>query len=313
MEKRVRMAIIGSGPAGLTAAIYAARANLEPLVFEGSQPGGQLTITTDIENFPGFPDGIMGPELMENCRTQAQRFGAKLVSDEVKSVDLSSRPYKITYGSGETVISDVVIIATGASARWLNLKSEQKLRGHGVSACATCDGFFFMGKRVAVVGGGDTAMEDATHLTRFASEVLVIHRRDALRASKAMETRARRNEKIKFVWDSVVEECLGEPDTGLQGIMIRNVKTDVVSRLDVDGLFVAIGHNPNTSFLDGQLPLDESGFIQCERGDVMSCIPGVFVAGDVRDSRYRQAVTAAGMGCMAALEAQEFLEENPLS
>ena len=313
MENRVRMAIIGSGPAGLTAAIYAARANLAPVVFEGTQPGGQLTITTEIENFPGFPEGIMGPELMENCREQAKRFGAKLISDEVTSIDLSSRPFVITYGGGDIMKADVVVIATGASARWLNMESEQKLRGHGVSACATCDGFFFMGKRVAVIGGGDTAMEDATHLTRFASEVLVIHRRDELRASKAMETRARRNDKIKFVWDSVVDECIGEPETGLQAIMIRNVKTDVVSRLDVDGLFIAIGHTPNTGFLKGQLPLDESGFINCERGDVMSCVPGVFVAGDVRDPRYRQAITAAGMGCMAALEAQEFLEEYPLS
>lgn len=312
MEERIQMAIIGSGPAGLTAAIYAARANLEPVVFEGAQPGGQLMITTDIENFPGWPEGVMGPELMDRCRAQAERFGAVLMPDEVTAIDLQDRPFKITYSGEKEVLADVVIISTGASARWLEIESEQRLRGHGVSACATCDGFFFKEKKVAVVGGGDTAMEDAIHLTRFAREVLVVHRRDELRASKYMQDRARRNSKIKFVWDSVVEEVLGDKSTGVVGVMVKNVKTDVTSRIDVDGLFVAIGHNPNTAFLNGQLPLDESGFIKCDRGDVASCIPGVFVAGDVRDSRYRQAVTAAGMGCMAALEAQEYLEMNPI-
>ncbi|HPQ41628.1 MAG TPA: thioredoxin-disulfide reductase [bacterium] len=312
MEDRVQMVIIGSGPAGLTAAIYSARANLKPVVFEGVQPGGQLMITTEIENFPGWPEGVMGPELMENCRRQAERFGAILVPEEVTAIDLKDRPFEITYSGDKTIFANVVIIATGASARWLNIESEQRLRGHGVSACATCDGFFFKDKKVAVVGGGDTAMEDAIHLTRFAKEVLVIHRRNELRASKYMQDRARRNPKIKFVWDSVVEEVIGEKATGVVGVMVKNVKTDVMSRIDIDGLFVAIGHNPNTKFLKGQLPVDDSGFIKCERGDVTSCIPGVFVAGDVRDSRYRQAITAAGMGCMAAVEAQEYLETHPI-
>ncbi|MBN1295476.1 thioredoxin-disulfide reductase [bacterium] len=312
MEERVQMAIIGSGPAGLTAAIYSARANLKPVVFEGIQPGGQLMVTSEIENFPGWPNGIMGPELMENCRKQAERFGAVLIQEEVTEIELDKRPFLITYGDGKAVLADVVVIATGASARWLDIESEKRMRGHGVSACATCDGFFFNGRKVAVVGGGDTAMEDALHLTRFASEVLVIHRRSELRASKYMQDRARRSPKIKFVWDSVVEQVLGEPATGLQGVIIRNIKTDVTSRIDLDGLFVAIGHTPNTKFLKGQLPVDGSGFIRCERGDVTSCIPGVFVAGDVRDSRYRQAITAAGTGCMAAIEAQEYLETHPI-
>jgi thioredoxin reductase (NADPH) len=312
MKKRVQMVIIGSGPAGLTAAIYAARAKLKPVVFEGNQPGGQLIITTEIENFPGWPDGVNGPELMENCRKQAERFGAELIQEEVTEVELGKRPFIVRYGDGQEILSDVLIIASGASARWLNMESEQRLRGHGVSACATCDGFFFSEKRVAVIGGGDTAMEEAIHLTRFATEVIVIHRRDELRASKYMQDRALRNKKIKFVWDSVVEDILGEANTGVTGLKLRNVKTNVTSRLDIDGVFVAIGHNPNTQFLKGQLPLDNSGFIKCDRGDVASCISGVFIAGDVRDSRYRQAVTAAGMGCMAAIEAQEFLEMNPI-
>lgn len=312
MKKRVQIVIIGSGPAGLTAAIYTARAKMQPVVFEGVQPGGQLMITTDVENFPGWPDGISGPELMENCRKQALRFGAELVQEEVTEVELEKRPFTVRYGDGQVLLADAIIIASGASARWLNIESEQRLRGHGVSACATCDGFFFSEKRVAVVGGGDTAMEEAIHLTRFATEVLVIHRRDELRASKYMQDRAMRNKKIKFVWDSVVEEIIGDVKTGVNGVKIRNVKTNVISRLDVEGIFMAIGHDPNTGFLKGQLPLDDSGFIKCERGDVATCIAGVFVAGDVRDSRYRQAITAAGMGCMAAVEAQEFLEMNPI-
>ncbi|MGB3975572.1 MAG: thioredoxin-disulfide reductase [bacterium] len=312
MKKRVQIVIIGSGPAGLTAAIYTARAKMEPVVFEGVQPGGQLMITTDVENFPGWPDGISGPELMENCRKQALRFGAELVQEEVTEVELEKRPFTVRYGDGQVLLADAIIIASGASARWLNIESEQRLRGHGVSACATCDGFFFSEKRVAVVGGGDTAMEEAIHLTRFATEVLVIHRRDELRASKYMQDRAMRNKKIKFVWDSVVDEIIGDVKTGVSGVKIRNVKTNVISRLDVEGVFMAIGHDPNTGFLKGQLPLDESGFIVCERGKVATCIAGVFAAGDVRDSRYRQAITAAGMGCMAAVEAQEFLEMNPI-
>ncbi len=312
MKKRVQIVIIGSGPAGLTAAIYTARAKMDPVVFEGVQPGGQLMITTDVENFPGWPEGITGPELMDNCRKQALRFGAELVQEQVTEVELEKRPFTIHYGDGQVLLTDALIIASGASARWLNIESEQRLRGHGVSACATCDGFFFSEKRVAVVGGGDTAMEEAIHLTRFATEVLVIHRRDELRASRYMQDRAKRNKKIKFVWDSVVEEILGEVKSGVHGLKIRNVKTNVISRLDVGGVFMAIGHDPNTGFLKGQLPLDDSGFIKCERGDVATCISGVFVAGDVRDSRYRQAITAAGMGCMAAVEAQEFLEMNPI-
>jgi thioredoxin reductase (NADPH) len=312
MKKRVQVVIIGSGPAGLTAAIYAARAKLNPIVFEGAQPGGQLMITTEIENFPGWPDGINGPELMENCRKQAERFGSELISEEVTDVDLSKRPFTVTYGDDNHIFADVLIIASGASARWLEIESEQRLRGHGVSACATCDGFFYSGKRVAVIGGGDTAMEEAIHLTRFAEEVIVVHRRDELRASRYMQDRAKRNKTIKFVWDSVVDEILGDAKTGVTGVRIQNVKTGVFSRIDVDGVFVAIGHHPNTAFVKDQLPLDESGFIKCERGDVASCVAGVFVAGDVRDSRYRQAVTAAGTGCMAAIEAQEFLEVNPI-
>ncbi|MCD4653533.1 thioredoxin-disulfide reductase [bacterium] len=308
MEDKAQIVIIGSGPAGLTAAIYAARASLNTVVFEGIQPGGQLMITNDIENFPGFPEGIPGPELMDNCRKQSERFGARLIQDVVTAVDLSQRPFCVTWGDGKKIYAETLVIATGASARWMNIESEEKLKGHGVSACATCDGFFFRGKKVAVVGGGDTAMEDASHLTRFATEVLVIHRRDELRASKFMAERAMNNPKIKFVWDSVVEECLGDASTGLTGVLIRNVKTNETSRLDLDGLFVAIGHDPNNKFLNGQLSLDEKGFIKCEQGSVTSEIPGVFIAGDVRDSRYQQAVTAAGMGCMAALEAQEFLE-----
>lgn len=312
MEERVQIAIIGSGPAGLTAAIYAARAKLRPVVFEGIQPGGQLMITTDIENFPGWPEGVNGPELMENCRKQAERFGSQLIQEEVVEVDLKKRPFTVTYGDGKHLLADILIIASGASAQWLNIESEQRLRGHGVSACATCDGFFFQEKKVAVVGGGDTAMEEAIHLTRFASEVLVIHRRNELRASKYMQDRAMRNKKIKFVWDSVIDEILGDHSTGVTGVRVKNVKTNVTSRLDLDGVFIAIGHHPNTAFLKGQLPVDEKGFVKCERGDVTSCIPGVFVAGDVRDSRYRQAITAAGTGAMAAIEAQEFLEMYPV-
>ncbi|MBN1878548.1 thioredoxin-disulfide reductase [bacterium] len=312
MEERVQLVIIGSGPAGLTAAIYAARANLDPIVFEGIQPGGQLMITTDIENFPGWPDGVNGPELMENCRKQAERFGSRLIQEEVQEVDLSKRPFSITYGDGKQLLADALIVASGASARWLNIESEQRLRGHGVSACATCDGFFFSDKKVAIIGGGDTAMEEAIHLTRFASEVIVIHRRNELRASPYMQERAMRNKKIKFVWDSIVDEILGDPSTGVTGLRLKNIKTNVMSRLDLDGVFVAIGHTPNTSFLKGQLPVDDSGFIKCGRGDVASCIPGVFVAGDVRDARYRQAITAAGTGAMAAIEAQDFLEMYPV-
>jgi len=308
MKDKAQVVIIGSGPAGLTAAIYASRASLDTVVFEGMQPGGQLMITSEIENFPGFPEGIMGPELMDNFRKQAEKFGTKYISDEVTSVDLSKQPFCVSWADDRKIYAETLIIATGATARWMNIESERKLKGHGISACATCDGFFFTGKKVGVVGGGDTAMEDANHLTHFASEVFVIHRRDQLRASKFMAERAMKNPKIKFVWDSVVDECLGDAATGLEGVILKNVKTEEKSRLDLDGLFIAIGHTPNNKFLNGQLPLDDNGFIKCEKGSVTTVVPGVFVAGDVRDSQYQQAITAAGMGCMAALEAQEFIE-----
>lgn len=311
-NSKTELAIIGSGPSGLTAAIYAARANLEPIVFEGIEPGGQLITTTLVENFPGFPEGIMGPELMENMRQQAQRFGARLIPDIVNEINLDNRPFKLNYGDNQIMSCSAVVIATGASAKWLNLASEQKMRGRGVSSCATCDGFFFRGKKVAVVGGGDTAMEDALHLTRFASEVLLIHRRDSLRASKYMQLRVMENPKIKLIWNSQVVEVLGNDSTGVTGIKVLNVQSGLVADIPIDGLFVAIGHNPNTGFLKGQLTLDSNGFIQVKRGEVETSIPGVYVAGDVIDPRFRQAITAAGMGCMAAIRVQEFLETNPI-
>ncbi len=310
--EKTQLAIIGSGPAGLTAAIYSARANLEPVVFEGLEPGGQLITTTMVENFPGFPEGIMGPELMDNMRQQASRFGARLVPEIVGDVKLARRPFEIHYGEDRVLLASAIIIATGASAKWLNLPSEQQFRGRGVSSCATCDGFFFRGKRVAVVGGGDTAMEDALHLTRFASEVVLIHRRDSLRASHYMQERALENSKITFMWNSKVIEVLGSESSGVSALKVQNVQTGEITEIAMDGLFVAIGHNPNTGFLNGQLPLDDSGFIKVPRGEVETIVPGVFVAGDVIDPRFRQAITAAGMGCMAAIRVQEFLELNPL-
>jgi thioredoxin reductase (NADPH) len=309
--ERVQVTIIGSGPAGLTAAIYTGRANLKPVVFEGIEPGGQLTTTTIVENYPGFSDGINGPDLMDQIRNQALRFGAKLHTDEVTSVDLSERPFTVKYGSGEILRTETLVIASGASAKWIGLDSEQRLRGYGVSSCATCDGFFFNGKRVAVVGGGDTAMEDALHLTRFATEVVIIHRRDELRASKIMQDRALKNPKITFQWNAVVAEVMGSPETGVQGLTLKDTQTGKLSKLDIDGLFVAIGHHPNTEFLEDQISLDENGFVVSEE-QVTTNVSGVFVAGDVVDPRYRQAITAAGMGCMAALELQEFIEMNPL-
>ncbi len=304
-----KVLIIGSGPAGLTAAIYAARANLEPLVVEGLQPGGQLTITTDVENYPGFPDGIMGPELMERFRGQSEHCGSEHIFGMVTSLDLSSHPFKVVIDETQHEEAETIIISTGASARWLGLESEKKLMGYGVSACATCDGAFFREKEVVVVGGGDSAMEEATFLTRFCTKVTVVHRRDSLRASKVMQDRAMKNEKIEFIWDSEVTEVFTETGKEVTGVELRNLKTDERSRFDTQGLFLAIGHTPNTSVFKGQLDLDESGYVTVTN-NVFTSVEGVFAAGDVADTRYRQAITASGLGCMAALEAEKWLEDN---
>jgi len=307
MPIRKKVTILGSGSAGLTAAIYAARANLEPLVIQGLQAGGQLTITSDVENFPGFPNGILGPELMEEMHKQAERFGTQFIYDNAESVDLSSRPFKIKTSSDE-IITDVLIIGTGASAKLLGLESESKLMGHGVSACATCDGFFFRDKTVFVIGGGDTALEEATFLTRFASSVTVVHRRDSFRASAIMADRARNNAKVHFILDSVVEDILDVKEGQVTAIRLRNIKTNEVQELPADGVFVAIGHKPNTELFQGQIELTETGYIKTD--GVKTSIKGVYAAGDVQDELYRQAITAAGTGCMAALEAQWLLENE---
>jgi thioredoxin reductase (NADPH) len=303
-----RVLIIGSGPAGYTAAVYAARANLQPMLVQGLQPGGQMTITTDVENYPGFAEVIQGPWLMEQMRLQAEHVGTTMVFDTVTEVDLSRRPFRCVGDSGDTYIADALIIATGAQARWLGLPSEQRFRGFGVSACATCDGFFFRGKEVAIVGGGNTAVEEAIYLTNHCVKVTLIHRRNSFRAEKIMQDRLFANPKIKVVWDSVVEEILGggEP-AGVTGVRIRNVKTGTLGDLAVDGVFVAIGHDPATALFKGQLALDAEGYIVTAPDSTATEIPGVFAAGDVKDKVFRQAVTAAGMGCMAALEAERFL------
>ena len=306
--ERKKVIIIGSGPAGHTAALYTARADLNPLIVEGVQPGGQLTTTTDVENFPGFPEGIMGPELMEKMKQQAARFGANYLTTEVSEVTLTNRPFNVICENGDRFEADSLIISTGASAKYLGLPHEQELIGRGVSACATCDGFFYRDRIVHVVGGGDTAMEEATFLTKFASQVTVIHRRDTLRASRPMQQRAFDNPKINFIWDSSVNEILHN-DQGVIGIKVENLKTGEISERATDGLFMGIGHSPNTAFLNGQLPMNQQGYIITHQGTPRTDVAGVYACGDVQDHVYRQAITAAGSGCMAAIEAERFLEE----
>ena len=307
-EFHTKVLIIGSGPAGYTAAIYTARANLKPILVQGLTPGGQMTITTDVENYPGFADVIQGPWLMEQMEAQARHVGTEMISDTIVDVDLSRRPFRATGDSGDVYVGETLIICTGAQARWLGLPSEKKFQGFGVSACATCDGFFFRGKDVAIVGGGNTAVEEAIYLTNHASKVTLIHRRDTLRAERIMQERLFANPKISVIWDSAVEEVLGAGDPpGVTGIRIRNVKTGETKEIAVDGLFVAIGHSPSTELFKGKLPLDSEGYLLTAPDSTATSIPGVFAAGDVKDRVFRQAVTAAGMGCMAALEADKFL------
>ena len=306
-----RILIIGAGPAGYTAAIYAARAGLRPMLVAGLEPGGQLTITTDVENYPGFADVIQGPWLMEQMAAQAENVGTRVIPDVIVAVDFSARPFRCRGDSGDSYVADAVILATGAQARWLGIESEERLQGRGVSACATCDGFFYRGKRVAVVGGGNTAVEEALYLTHHADHVTLIHRRDALRAEKILQARLMLNPKIGVVWNSVVEEIVGggSPET-VEGVRLRDVKTGASSALPVDGVFVAIGHTPNTAVFAGQVDMDADGYVVTTPGSTRTSRPGVFAAGDVQDKVFRQAVTAAGTGCMAALEAEKFLAEE---
>ena len=306
-----KVLILGSGPAGYTAAIYAARASMEPMLIKGLQPGGQLTITTEVENYPGFAEAVQGPDLMIAMQAQAENVGTRLFDDIIVAADLSKRPFTLTGDSGTIYTGDSLIVCTGATARWLGLPSEEAYMGFGVSACATCDGFFYRGKEVAVIGGGNTAVEEALYLTNHASKVTLIHRRDELRSEKILQQRAFDNPKIEFIWDSVLDEILGEANPpGVTGVRIRNVKTDALSELSLDGVFVAIGHSPNTDLFIGQLDMDKENYLITKPDCTATNIPGVFAAGDVQDKIYRQAVTAAGTGCMAALEAEKFMAEN---
>ncbi len=307
-NKHAKVIILGSGPAGYTAAIYAARAMLEPVVIQGNQPGGQMTITTDVENYPGFAEVVQGPWLMEQMQAQAAHVGTEIVMDHISKVDLARRPFRLEGDSGDTYSCDALIIATGAQARWLGLPSEEKYKGYGVSACATCDGFFFKGKEVVIFGGGNTAVEEALFLTNFASKVTLVHRRDSFRAEKIMQERLFKNPKIEVVWNSVLHEVTGTDDPKtVTGVKLKNVKTGKVSALRVDGVFIAIGHEPATGLFKGQLEIKASGYLVTEPDSTRTSIPGVFAAGDVKDEVFRQAVTAAGMGCMAALEAERYL------
>lgn len=307
-KETIKCLILGSGPAGYTAAIYAARADLKPVIYQGLQPGGQLTITTEVENYPGYPEGIKGPEMMVDFQKQAERFNTDVRWGLATSVDLSSRPFKVIIDEKNEVMAETLIIATGASARWLGLESEKRFNGFGVSACATCDGFFYKGLEVAVVGGGDTACEEASYLSKLCKKVYLIHRRDELRASKAMQHRVMKAPNIEIIWDSIPVEILG--DKTVNGVMLENVKTGMQTRLDIEGFFVAIGHTPNSSIFKGQLDMDANGYILTKPGTTETNIPGVFASGDVQDHVFRQAVTAAGTGCMAAIQAERFLTDE---